>query len=292
MVFGFSEENFGKKTKSAGIGKMDVNRRIKHANTKNCFSSTPKFRSDCMNGKWMLLSQAKKVIESGFIKTRLDRDELAQSFHMGREQVDETLNTYYEMVSRGSNPGEGSFGNIDEIFSCLVTDDDLVDYHWNVMDDFFESGKQQYYAMEVMEATHLERKECFYFCLMMTKLAGGDCHLDNDTIWISSGYVGERYVQTVYDVSWFLAGKILETLDENVTLLEFFGEREDWYKYNKYPMVPAYITKVMETRRRMSGGVTTVDDMGDVFDLKAIERTLLQWAAKIKEEYGRYAEII
>lgn len=302
MVFGFSTENFDKKTKTEGIWKMDVNHRIKHANTKNCFSSTPRFRQDCMNGKRMLISQARKVIESGFIKTRLNRDELAQSFHMSRKQVDATLNAYYGLVG---GIDSSIFANIDGVFACLVTDDDVMDYHWKVLDDFFESGKQQYYAMEVMEATHLERKECYYFCLMVTRLSGGEFYLDNGgSVKVKSGFGGERYVQAMYDLCWFLAGKVLRILDESVTPMKFFGEGGDWYKYNLYPIVPAYVTKVMEARKRMPGGVTTSEDIEGLFDIYVssemsaakrddfLDAKLLEWARSMKEECGKYAEIL
>ena len=307
MKFSFSTDNFNKKMKADGIWREDVNQLIRNANKRSCFRATPKFRRDCLNGKRMLLSQARKVIESGFIKTSLDREELAESFYLNREQVDETLDTYYKLIHERFNYGDDGFKSIEEVFAALVTSDDLMDYHWNVLDDFFESAKQQFYAMNLTETTHLERRECFYFCLLMTKLAGGEFFVGDGFVRVKSGYAGERYVQTVYDLSWFLAGKVLGTLKEAVTPSEFFGQKGDWYKYNEYPTLPTYIVKVMEARERMIGGVTTNEDIEGLFEEgaakellidkvipkeKYLDIKLLEWATKVKEGYSQYAEIL
>ena len=308
MVFSFSTEDFSKKMKAEGNWKVDINRLIRDANKRTCFRSTPKYRRDCLNGKRMLLSQARKVVESGFIKTRLDYEELEQSFHMNREQVVEALNTYYELMIKGMfGYGKCVFENIEEVFSSLVTDDEVVDYHWNVLDGIFES-KRQYYAMNLLDATHFEQKECYYFCLIMTKLAGGDFFVGDGLVRVKSGFGGKRYVQAVYDLSWFLAGKIVGLLDAKITPSKFFGKKRNWHEYNRFLEAPAYILKVMEAREKMPSGVTTNEDIeglfeeceatkemlidkvigkGDYLDVK-----LLEWATKVKETYGDYARVL
>lgn len=305
MVFGFSAENYTEKMKIVGMWGGAVKCRMKNLDAKDRPNMTPKFRKDCMMGEWMLLNQAKKVVESGFIKTRLNYEELMKDFYLSREQVMEVLDNYYRLV-KGGQGDDGVFRSIDEFFACLVTGENVVDYHWNVTDRVTGVVGQNY-TMTLAGATQLERKECYYFCYVMTKLAAGDFALSNGFLRVKSGFAGERYVQTVYDLSWFLAAKIMGMICETITPTRFFSETEDWGKYNRDPMAPAYITKVMETRKRMLGGVTTNKDIEDLFEQGYIEGTLLdgmiqkeayidikllEWATRIRDNYSGYAKVI
>lgn len=300
MTFGFNTKNLTEKMSSAGHWGKDVKSRIKRAAKEQPIS--PKVRKDCKTGERMLLTQARKVVESGFVKTRLDRKELASEFHTDEAMVEEILQDYFAMVNWGNT--RSSFRDIDEVFSCLVTSDDFIDYHWRVLDKYF-GGPEQKYVLDFTEATRLERMECFYFSLVMTKMSAGDLALGNGFIRVKPGYSGERYVQTVYDLGWFLAGKMLGTIDETATPMRFFSEKDDWWKYNQYPVVPAYVTKLMEARKRMPGGVTSSEDILSLFDDGAYEESLmkgvvpkreyldvklLEWATKVKEAYGEYVE--
>ncbi len=305
MKFGFSTEGFNEKMKSVGMWGVTMKHQIRKTNMKEELNITPKFRRDCMLGERMLIDQARKVVESGFIKTQIDYEDLAKVFHLSEEQVTEALRCYYDLINGGWNYN-GVFKNIDEYFACLVTSDDIADYHWKIVDRVLECTGQGY-TMEMTEVTHLEQKECFYFCFVMTKLAGGDFFFGDGFIRIKEGYGGERFTQTIYDLSWFLAAKILDIVDELATPTAFFGDKGDWWKYNKYPMVPAYITKVMDVRKGMPGGVTTARDVEDLFDFggcteepildSVVERgnyldvKLLEWAAKLKRQYGKYAVV-